>query len=57
VTCLGVLRGGEPALLDAAAEAVVGQRGRHDVEGGPAGRGQQREDMHDFDEGAGPCNK
>jgi hypothetical protein len=27
------------------------------VEGGPAGRGQQREDMHDFDEGAGPCNK
>ena len=56
VAGLGVLRKPEAFLLCAGRKAVVWERGSHDMEGWTllTAIGEEREDLGDFDEAAGP---
>ena len=54
VAGFGVLGEGEAAFGDGGGEAVVWEGGSDDVEGGSGGRGEEREDFGDFEEGTGP---
>lgn len=55
VARLGVLGSCETASLDGGGEAVVGERGRDDVEGGSARGREEGENMLDFYERSWPC--
>lgn len=54
VAGFGVLREGKAAFGNGGREAVVWEGGGDDVEGRGGGRGEEREDLGDFEEGTGP---